>query len=146
MSEITTCRQQYSANRCEPGLRVPAIEAACVTWEECMRRNPTQVSRAKLTAETFAEIINSFIEPISYKTMGAVVILGFGGIALSNVALWAARSRVYVYTHQHSANDNWQPRRASGYGEKPFGISEVIHPEEDNARSLIAASTIPFSR
>lgn len=34
-----------------------------------MNRDPTVVGRAKVSAETFAEIINSFIEPISYKTM-----------------------------------------------------------------------------
>lgn len=34
-----------------------------------MNRDPTQVGRARVSAETFAEIINSFIEPISYKTM-----------------------------------------------------------------------------
>jgi hypothetical protein len=34
-----------------------------------MNRDPTVVGRARVSAETFAEIINSFIEPISYKTM-----------------------------------------------------------------------------
>lgn len=34
-----------------------------------MNRDPTVVGRARVSAETFAEIVNSFIEPISYKTM-----------------------------------------------------------------------------
>lgn len=45
------------------------MEKACVAWEKCMNRDPTVVGRARVSAETFAEIINSFIEPISYKTM-----------------------------------------------------------------------------
>lgn len=69
MSEISQCSKQYVENRCSPELRVPAMERACLTWETCMKRNPSVVGRAKLSAETFAEIINGFIEPISYKTM-----------------------------------------------------------------------------
>jgi hypothetical protein len=45
------------------------MEKACLAWEKCMNRDPTVVGRARVSAETFAEIVNSFIEPISYKTM-----------------------------------------------------------------------------
>lgn len=69
MSEIAACSKQYVENRCSPELRVPAMEKVCVQWENCMRKDPSVVSRARLSAETFAEILNSFIEPISYKTM-----------------------------------------------------------------------------
>ena len=69
MGEITLCSKQYVENRCSPDLRVPAMEKACLAWEACMRRDPSVIGRAKLSAETFAEIINGFIEPISYKTM-----------------------------------------------------------------------------
>ncbi len=69
MSEISFCSKQYVENRCSPELRVPAMEKACIGWETCMRRDPSVTGRAKLSAETFAEIINGFIEPISYKTM-----------------------------------------------------------------------------
>lgn len=63
------CSKEYLENRCAPNTRVPAMEKACVAWEKCMNRDPTVVGRARVSAETFAEIINSFIEPISYKTM-----------------------------------------------------------------------------
>ena len=59
-----------------------------------MNRNPTLVSKAKLTAETFAEIIEGFIEPISYKTMVFVMMAGFGGVLLSNLAFSLARGKV----------------------------------------------------
>ena len=103
LSEIETCRKQYVANRCDQ--RVPAIEAACSAWEACMQRNPTLVSRARLSAETFAEIIEGFIEPISYKTMVFVMMAGFGGVFLSNLAFSLARGRVKPHnidTSQHS--------------------------------------------
>lgn len=34
-----------------------------------MQQDPMVVARAKISAHTIAEILNSFIEPISYKTM-----------------------------------------------------------------------------
>jgi Di-sulfide bridge nucleocytoplasmic transport domain len=66
---MAVCSKEYLENRCAPGTRVPAMEKACLAWEKCMNRDPTVVGRARVSAETFAEIINSFIEPISYKTM-----------------------------------------------------------------------------
>ena len=69
LSEIAQCSKSYIENRCSPEQRVPAMEKSCVMWENCMKRDPSVVGRAKLSAETFAEIINGLIEPISYKTM-----------------------------------------------------------------------------
>ena len=34
-----------------------------------MRRDPTMVGRTNVMAETFAGVINSFVDPISWKTM-----------------------------------------------------------------------------
>lgn len=94
MSEIGQCSKQYIENRCSPELRVPAMEKACLAWEACMKRDPSVVGRAKLSAETFAEIINGFIEPISYKTMIFILTALFGTIFLSNCAFSMARNRV----------------------------------------------------
>ena len=66
---MAVCSKEYLENRCAPSTRVPAMEKACMAWEKCMNRDPSVVGRARVSAETFAEIINSFIEPISYKTM-----------------------------------------------------------------------------
>lgn len=67
--EISQCAKKYHENKCNPDLRVPAMENSCLQWENCMRRDPLTIEKAKLHAKTFAEIINSFIEPISYKTL-----------------------------------------------------------------------------
>lgn len=69
LAEMSLCSRNYIENRCSPDMRVPAMEIRCNAWEKCMNRDPSQVGRARVSAETFAEIINSFIEPISYKTM-----------------------------------------------------------------------------
>ena len=45
------------------------MEAACRAWELCMNRDPTVIGRIDVVAETFAGVINSFVDPISWKTM-----------------------------------------------------------------------------
>ena len=70
LAEMAVCARSYRENRCEPvAERVPAMESVCANWEKCMRRDPRMVGRARVSAHTFAEIFNSFVEPISYKAM-----------------------------------------------------------------------------
>lgn len=75
LAEIAACAQQYVANRCEASTRVPAMEAVCGNWERCMNQDPNKVGRARVSAHTFAEIFNSFVEPISYKAMVSSVFI-----------------------------------------------------------------------
>jgi hypothetical protein len=69
LAEMAQCAQQYAENRCAKDMRVPAMETICQSWETCMNRDPSQVGRARVSAHTFAEIFNSFVEPISWKAM-----------------------------------------------------------------------------
>ncbi|KAI9848600.1 MAG: hypothetical protein M1837_007269 [Sclerophora amabilis] len=69
LAEMAACAQQFVDNKCDRSNRVPALEAVCTNWEKCMNRDPNSVGRARVSAHTFAEILNSFIEPISYKAL-----------------------------------------------------------------------------
>ena len=69
LSEMAVCAREFVANKCEGQNRVPAMEMVCNNWEKCMNRDPNSVGRAKVSAHTFAEIINGFFEPIAYKSM-----------------------------------------------------------------------------
>jgi hypothetical protein len=69
LAEMAACAKSYVENRCAGDSRLPALETVCGNWELCMNRDPNSVKRAKLSAHTFAEILNSFVEPISLKTM-----------------------------------------------------------------------------
>lgn len=69
MAEMAACSQEFEKNRCARDTRAPALEAVCNNWEVCMSRDPYKLSRAQVSAHTFAEIFNSFIEPISWKAM-----------------------------------------------------------------------------
>ena len=60
------------------------MEPYCLDWARCKARDPYKVARAKVSAHTFAEIFNSFVEPISYKAMLFTAILVFGCFGISN--------------------------------------------------------------
>jgi hypothetical protein len=67
LQEIAMCASQHKTNLCTQPL--PAMAHQCASWETCMNRDPTTVGRAKVGAETIAEVVNGFVEPISWKTL-----------------------------------------------------------------------------
>ena len=69
LAEMAACAKSYVDNRCAGGDRLPALETVCENWERCMNRDPAKVGRAKVSAHTMAVIINSFIDPISWKAI-----------------------------------------------------------------------------
>ncbi|KAA1468445.1 hypothetical protein DENSPDRAFT_833734 [Dentipellis sp. KUC8613] len=68
VQEISNCAIQFKANLCGTG-PVPAMVRQCGAWETCMNRDPTIVGRARVGAELIAEVVNGFVEPISWKTL-----------------------------------------------------------------------------
>lgn len=105
LQEIAQCTQAYVTNRCEPSTRVPAMEAACSAWETCMNRDPKVVGRARVGAETFADIINSFVDSISLKTMLFSTLMIGLLVVLTNSALFNLRAKQELVhqreLHQH---------------------------------------------
>ncbi|BEJ16519.1 hypothetical protein CspHIS471_0511240 [Cutaneotrichosporon sp. HIS471] len=93
LQDISECSRSYFTNRCEADTRVPAMEAACQGWELCMNRDPKVVGRARVGAETFAGIINSFFETISWKTMVFTVVSLTLFITIINSALFNLRAK-----------------------------------------------------
>ena len=69
LAEMAVCAREFKENKCERDSRVPAMEMVCNNWEKCMQRDPYKVGRSRLSAGMFAEIVNSFIEPISLKAI-----------------------------------------------------------------------------
>ncbi|KAI4752359.1 hypothetical protein E4T52_15396 [Aureobasidium sp. EXF-3400] len=93
LGQMAACARDYEHNRCDPSTRPPMLENACHNWEQCMNQNPHNVGRARISAHAFAEIFNSFIEPISYKAMIFSVLLIFVTIAGSNFAFAVFRDK-----------------------------------------------------
>ena len=69
LAEMAVCAREFQENKCERDSRVPAMETVCNSWGKCMQRDPYKVGRSRLSAGMFAEIVNSFIEPISLKAI-----------------------------------------------------------------------------
>lgn len=95
--EISRCTKEYLRNRCstENGhQRVPALESICTQLEKCMNRDPQLIAKSKITAETFADIINGFIKPISWKALIFMNVLLFGSLIVSNVAFGKYRTDI----------------------------------------------------
>ncbi len=91
MSEIQSCAREYTTNRCEPSERIPAMQKMCESWKNCMQQDPFTVARGKISAHTLAEIFNSFVEPISYKTMVFVCLILITVIVGSNIGFGIGR-------------------------------------------------------
>ncbi|KIJ59817.1 hypothetical protein HYDPIDRAFT_99956 [Hydnomerulius pinastri MD-312] len=70
VQEIGVCASQYKNNFCENN-QIPAMMHQCAAWETCMNRDPTTVGRARIGAELIAEVVNGFVEPISWKTLAS---------------------------------------------------------------------------
>lgn len=68
VQEIAMCALQYKNNLCASN-PIPALAQQCASWATCMNRDPTIVGRAKVGAELIAEVVNGFVEPISWKTL-----------------------------------------------------------------------------
>ncbi|OCT55062.1 hypothetical protein CLCR_02942 [Cladophialophora carrionii] len=84
LAEMAQCSKNYIENRCGADTRLPALEVVCSNWELCMNRDPSAVKRARLSAHTFAEIFNSFVEPISLKTMIFTITFVVVGLVVNN--------------------------------------------------------------
>ncbi|KAF9457462.1 Di-sulfide bridge nucleocytoplasmic transport domain-containing protein [Collybia nuda] len=68
VQEIAICALQYKTNLCATNA-IPAMAQQCANWETCMNRDPAIVGRAKVGAEMIAEVVNGFVEPISWKAL-----------------------------------------------------------------------------
>lgn len=106
LQEMAMCSKDYLANNCMPGKRVPALETMCNAWERCMNRDPKIVGRARVSAETFAEIINGFLRPISFKSMVFVLILLGGSLFVCNFGFGSYRGPLYQQVKENEKKQN----------------------------------------
>lgn len=116
LAEIAKCARDYVDNRCGASSRLPALEIVCDNWEHCMHRDPNSIGRARVSAHTFAQIFNSFIEPISYKAMIFVVLIVTVCILVNNLAFGMFRakaphpSQAFFPPTPHPSNYAWGPQ------------------------------------
>ncbi|KAI8983228.1 Di-sulfide bridge nucleocytoplasmic transport domain-containing protein [Trametes punicea] len=98
VQEIAQCALLHKTNLCAQNA-VPAMAQQCAAWELCMNRDPTKVGRARVSVEVIAEVVNSFVEPISWKTLIFTVVSLCFLTVFVNSLLVLFRSRVNPATH-----------------------------------------------
>ncbi|KAI0791785.1 Di-sulfide bridge nucleocytoplasmic transport domain-containing protein [Abortiporus biennis] len=95
VQEIAQCALHFKNNLCATN-PIPAMAHQCGLWETCMNRDPTKVGRAKVGAELIAEVVNGFVEPISWKTLAFTIIsLAFFTMFINSL-LSLYRSRLHA--------------------------------------------------
>ncbi|KEI40102.1 uncharacterized protein L969DRAFT_86730 [Mixia osmundae IAM 14324] len=112
LQEVEQCRQLYLANRCEPETRIPHMESTCQGWEHCMNRNPKIVGRARVAAETLGEVINSFVEVMSWRTMIFLVLLFATLLVCTNSVLSSYRVKLHEQYRNHRLDSMHYPRES----------------------------------
>ncbi|KAI0327985.1 hypothetical protein GY45DRAFT_1326923, partial [Cubamyces sp. BRFM 1775] len=98
VQEIAQCALLHKTNLCAQNA-VPAMAHQCAAWELCMNRDPTKVGRARVSVEVIAEVVNSFVEPISWKTLIFTIVSLCFLTVFVNSLLVLFRSRVNPATH-----------------------------------------------
>ena len=73
VQEIKACSVLYKNNFCEGNI-VPHMFQPCGEWETCMNRDPSKIGRARIGAQLLAEIVNAFVENISWKTFVSAIV------------------------------------------------------------------------
>ncbi|KAJ6497996.1 Di-sulfide bridge nucleocytoplasmic transport domain-containing protein [Mycena vitilis] len=117
VQDIAMCALQHKNNLCDNPL--PAMAQQCALWATCMSRDPTIVGRAKVGAEMIAEVVNGFVEPISWKT------LAFTLTSLSFLTLFI-NTLLSLYRSRHQPQ---APPAPPGVHHAPFPIAPVgYHP------------------
>jgi len=91
---VRRCYNEYMDNRCNETQSLPLLRQQCHTWYVCMTRDPKSIgSKTKLYAETLSEVLNSFVEPISYRTLSVILLLLLGFTLVSNLAFHFAKKK-----------------------------------------------------
>lgn len=109
LQEISLCSREYYRNRCslENGnKRAPALEKTCTVWNKCMNRDPQLIGKSKISAETFAEIINGFLKPISWKSLIFMNSMIFSSLFITNIAFGSYRNSSNYNNNHKDNNDN----------------------------------------
>ncbi|KAE9977435.1 hypothetical protein BLS_001418 [Venturia inaequalis] len=133
--EMAGCARQWQENQCDPAKFnvAPALINLCADWKKCFEKDPQSVGRAKVSAHTFAEILNSFVEPISFKAFVFSLVAVITLVALNHMAFGAFRNKAPPH---HQQNQYMHPpptpqRHPSGgwdYGYTPYGNHQSLPP------------------
>jgi DNA phosphorothioation-dependent restriction protein DptG len=150
LAEIAVCAKHWKDNQCDRGTVLPALESVCREWENCMNKDHKTIGRAKVSAQTFAEIFNSFIEPISWKamvcTMSQFLSSRHNMITIAT-GLYTRHSRLLLRRHErHLRPLPQKPRHSSeSISELPTSTTNTAATSELGHGSAVRIYAIQFA-
>ncbi|KAJ3997886.1 Di-sulfide bridge nucleocytoplasmic transport domain-containing protein [Lentinula boryana] len=124
VQEIARCALQYRNNYCDnPAMLAPALVHQCGEWELCMNRDPTKIGRARIGAELIAEVVNGFVEPISWKTLTfTLASLSFLTVFINTlISLYRSRHRE---AHQTQPPLHFPLLNSAPYGTHQYAVHQ----------------------
>ncbi|KAJ5691868.1 nuclear envelope protein Brr6 [Penicillium macrosclerotiorum] len=104
ITSMGVCANNFRINNCE--LRPPDLQLKCEQWLNCMNQDPSRVAQAKVSAHAMAEIINNFIEPISWK---AIMFFLASLATVTVISNWTFRSFRNHLSQEDYVRHNYPP-------------------------------------
>lgn len=82
------CTRHYEENFCGTADMPDIIADKCAKWQQCMKNDPYHdiIGLSSTVAQTLADIVNSFANPLSVKALIVMLIIVAGAIAVMNFA------------------------------------------------------------
>ena len=153
---IQQCRRNFDDNRCaEVAQVVPHMREQCERWRACFQQTSEQlvVNRARLLTETLAEMLNGFLDTISYKSIACVALALVAVSLMGSAALNMARVRMSQDLLQVAAlqERKWATRSSARGGasrvmrvqdeeeEEAFDDADATGASFDGRRSALSA-------
>jgi hypothetical protein len=106
LSKMEECEREFIRNRCDMNDLPPALEVLCAEWERCMLQDPHNFSLLPLSARVLGEVVNSFVEPLSIKSMVFAL-----GIILVIVSLFIQLFRLVARLSSYSVPSGVQQQQ-----------------------------------
>ncbi|KAA8496182.1 Nucleus export protein BRL1 [Porphyridium purpureum] len=96
---IGSCKADFELNRCvDISPYIPYMKQQCEAWAKCAERDAKSLALVtRLSAETVADVINSFLDKISMKSLLVLLCAAAAITVLSNIALWLLRIKAYPH-------------------------------------------------
>ncbi|KAG9070374.1 hypothetical protein KI688_009711 [Linnemannia hyalina] len=151
---IDDCNRIYHLNKCDQP-HVELLKVPCQELLDCLSKPPPRIERSAVAAQTFALIFNTFVHAISYKTMGFLVVIVFGGMYFSNHAISSYRHNHLIHHQDPIAHPGYAPPNSASITAGARNTNSMItaglkrndsNNLSSNGGSLLGSTSLSLSR
>jgi hypothetical protein len=87
LGKILDCSRDFIRNKCNSAFLPPALEGHCTSWKLCMEQDAQGSLKSAETASILAQILNSFFDSLSNRTIVCSGSILLGSILFANMVL-----------------------------------------------------------